>query len=47
VTKVDWLELVIMGVRLGPFAASPGSAVQVRVPPNNGLQCDAPQAARA
>jgi len=44
---VDWLELVIMGARFWPFAAFSGGAVQVRVPPNNGLQCDAPQAARA
>jgi len=31
----------------GPFATSRDGAFQMRVPPNNGLQGDATQAARA
>jgi len=33
--------------RFWPFAAPGDGAVEVRVPPNNGLQVDAPRAARA
>jgi len=33
--------------RFWPLAVPPGDAVQARVPPNNGLQDDAPRAARA
>ncbi len=35
------------GLVLSPFATVHEIGVQVRVPPNKGLQVDAPQAARA
>jgi len=34
-------------IRFWPFAAAHDSAVQVRLPPNNGLHGDAPRAVRA